>query len=748
MDMPFQESFVSRYFSTVFLIPVLLWCTTTVAADRLAPPLAEQSRIDYSGLSSSAVVLQSIENSFLDANGLWQRQTYLSIRILDMEAARDYGRIVIPFNHYYGKTELEFANVLAKSGELKSLAPDAIQLRVVGGGQDFYEDRSEIVFSLPDVAPGAIIEFQFRSQDQVRAIESVHFDSGVPYWFQRTLAGDGWRADPVMEFQYKMDTPTGISFATKVTGPTKVSPKVTRAGGRSITQWTLHKVPAMVIESAMPPIDTLMPMIRSSNSQNWADVDSWAWQKIAPKLATTAKITAALKQLAVSDTDSEGRRIRAVYRFMQDNVRYVFAHLGRGGYDPHSPDEVLQSGYGDCKDQAVLAVTLLRSLKIEAYPVLIQTARDGKSATDLVSLIFDHMLVWLPPTAERPAIWLDTTGDRALFPGVSGYLHGQPSLVINGKGGIMQAALLDHPENKGAITLHQSVDASKRLTVEARIQYSGIMEENIRSWWKHDTNRDTSLRQYLSALFDDKGQYQLKTKVLNTEDLEKPTEILATFIFDPPEKPDEPMILGASFSQIYRMFGGFSSLQAPETRKNTFVDRFPYQLSMTANLDTPAGAQPAVIRSSEGFKTAFFELREKGRYVKDDYLVEMTFQKPELTLTPAEYKTYYQSLLQLGERGSWLVSLHPDEQQKAQAALASLQAEKGGNSVEYLLQLARHHIEQGEFDQALAPAQKAVKMNEGNGEAWYVLGMAQGFSSQLDESSNSFAKAKSLGYVP
>lgn len=739
---------MSRYISPALLLPILLWCTTIFAKDRLAPPLTEQSGINYAGLSTSAVVLRSVEHSFLETDGLWRRQTYLSVRILDLEAARDYGRIVIPFNHYYGKTELDFANVLTESGELKSLAPDALQLRVVGGGQDFYEDQSEIVFSLPDVAPGAIIEFQFRSQDQVRAIESVHFDSGVPYWFQRTLAGDSWRADPVLEFHYEMNTPSSISFTTRVSGPTKVSPKIKQSGDRTTTQWSLKRVPAMAIESAMPPIDTLMPVIRSSNSQNWADVDTWAWQKIASKLAATPKITTTLKKLGVSPADSEDTKIRAVYHFMQHNIRYVFAHLGRGGYDPHSPDEVLQSGYGDCKDQTVLAIALLRALNVEAYPVLMQTQRAGKSTTDLVSLIFDHMLVWLPPTAERPAIWLDTTGDRALFPGVSRYLHGQPSLVINGKGGILQAARIEHTQNKGAVTLQQSVDASKRVTIDARIQYSGIMEENIRSWWKHDTNRDTSLRQYLSAFFEDNGQYQLKTKVLNTEDLDKPAEILATFIFDPPEKSDEPIILGASFSQIYRMFGGFSSLQAPETRKNNFVDRFPYQLSMTAHLKTPQGAQPAVIRSSDGFKTPYFELREQGRYINGDYSVEMTFQKPELTLTPAEYKTYYQSLLQLGERGSWLVSLHPDERQKTQAALASLQLEKGGNSVEYLLQLARHHIDQGEFDQALVPAQKAVKINEANGEAWYVLGMAQGFSSQLDDSSNSFAKAKALGYVP
>src|SRR5690606_7312855 len=103
----------------------------------------------------------------------------------------------------------------------------------------------------------------------------------------------------------------------------------------------------------------------------------------------------------------------------------------------HFPDEVVKANYGDCKDQTVLAVALLRILGIDALPALVETPTSGKSDNELVELIFDHMLVYIPEDVDGSAMYMDTTGDRMLFPGVSNYLENQNTLIVNGKGGIM-----------------------------------------------------------------------------------------------------------------------------------------------------------------------------------------------------------------------------------------------------------------------------------------------------------------------
>src|SRR5690606_30312407 len=128
-------------------------------SSRLAPTLDEQATIETK--DSNAEVLYALEKTVFEEDGSWPRISYYSIRINSIEAARDYGRIVIPFDHYYSDINLDFANARSKAGKITAVAQDTVQHRITGGGQDFYSDSSELVFSLPNVVPGSIIEFQF-----------------------------------------------------------------------------------------------------------------------------------------------------------------------------------------------------------------------------------------------------------------------------------------------------------------------------------------------------------------------------------------------------------------------------------------------------------------------------------------------------------------------------------------------------------------------------------------------------------
>ena len=74
-----------------------------------------------------------------------------------------------------------------------------------------------------------------------------------------------------------------------------------------------------------------------------------------------------------ANAKTELEKIQAIGRFVQ-NMQYISIDIGVGygnGYRPRSSSLVLQRGYGDCKDKANLMRALLRSLKIEAYPVAI-----------------------------------------------------------------------------------------------------------------------------------------------------------------------------------------------------------------------------------------------------------------------------------------------------------------------------------------------------------------------------------------
>ncbi len=730
----------------MLLIALSTPCSATEPSS-LGPPLAEQGQ--YPERYSGAEILTKIAYLELDENGFWLRRHYCSVRILDQAAARDYGRISIAFNHYYSSTSLEFARVRNSDGEVKSVSKDAIQVRVLGGGQDFYEDRSEIVFSLPDVAPGTIIEFQYVNKTIKKAIDTVSSSRTLAHWFQERVGGDGWRADGVHQFHYEIRLPKSSKPFFTVNSQPKQAPRKSSQANRNRYTFNWQNLSALVIEDNMVPLNEFAPGIDMSTSQNWALVDEWTWAKVADKLQPSAPLRQALDKLQLPADATRDDKARAVYGFLQDNIRYVFAHLGRGGYDPHRPEETLAQGYGDCKDQAVLAVALLRALGVEAYPTLIETPHSGKSNTTNVALIFDHMIVWLAGDTHNKPLWLDTTPDRALFPGVSNQLKGQTALIVDGRGGNLtqvDAAVF----NDNRVDLHLNYRTQKTGATEVKAVYkaSGLFEQSLRSWWKHDANRDTSVRQFLANIIEDKGLYDLSYQVLNTEDLFKPALIEATFAFHSADPTDPTPTYGASFLQLYRMVGGLGSMQTPESRKTTYVDTLATTLAMNITFRGLASKIPTLLESGYPLKSNFFQFQQKGKMIGDDYHVAMNFQKPELKLSPAQYKHYHRDLVHLSDTGSWVVRLMTAPATEQQNQLDSVAAKHSQDSIQYQLALVRHLLDQGQFNEALAPATKAVERAPNNGEAWYLLGTAQGLNSLLQESQASFIRAEKLGYIP
>ena len=727
--------------SVIYLAALLLHCNAF--AERLAIPLTEQAVIEAA--DEGAQILYSLETVDVDSDYNWQSTHYYSIRINDLQAARDYGRITIGYNHYYSSVELEFANVLTPTGDIKAVKADALQQRT-SGSQDFYEDRTELVFSLPEIAPGSIMEFQYRKKSIRLPMPGLFSSSSSAFWYQPTVGGNGARIDPVHRAQFEVTVPKALAFEQKRLGPVKPQYSKNAEGGRISHRWQWQNLAAVAVEASMPPIDEVMPRVRVSSSVDWADVDRWTWQLAKDKFSRDQQIKMIADNLVAKNASREDK-IKAVYAYLQENVRYVFAHLGRGGYEPHPAAEVVQQRYGDCKDQTVLAIALLRELGVEAYPSLVVTQRNGQPDMELVALYFDHMMVWIPGHKKQQSMWMDTTADRALFPGVSNYLLGQAAFIVDGKGGRLTTIGDQLPANIGKLSMNYYVDDNKHMIVDVTAESSGIYEQNLRNWWIHDSNRETSLQQIMGTIFPDgKSKAKITSQVLNDDNLWQPFTIKTQFDFGPAhEEQGAPLTMGVGVIQAYRLFGDINALQIPEERKHRWVSNQPETMEIHARMSGDTGELPAVVSSGVDRVDKFFTIEQSGQQIDNSYKIAIKMQQPALDLTVPEYAEYVTALNNITSAGHWLVSFMQD---KNQLELADMVAHANSNDVQSQLKLARYYIDKGQFDKALEPAIQAVDLDDANGEAWYLLGVVQGYNAMVEESMDSFAHATNLGYTP
>lgn len=109
------------------------------------------------------------------------------------------------------------------------------------------------------------------------------------------------------------------------------------------------------------------------------------------------------------DHEGPGDQAIAALHLVQDELRYVSLSVGAGGYFARLPEEVIASGFGDCKDKSLLLRVLLSRLGIEAAVALTHLDM-GFGLIDEAPApgVFDHMIVRF--VVDGAMHWVDPTG--------------------------------------------------------------------------------------------------------------------------------------------------------------------------------------------------------------------------------------------------------------------------------------------------------------------------------------------------
>ncbi len=115
------------------------------------------------------------------------------------------------------------------------------------------------------------------------------------------------------------------------------------------------------------------PRIQVSTVCDWQQVKKAYRQLYEKKMESSP--SGALAALAASWARLPGeKQLDAVLRYIRQQVKYQYAGKTVRRLAPRSPEKVLASGRGDCKDITALTVALLRRLHFAADPVLVADA--------------------------------------------------------------------------------------------------------------------------------------------------------------------------------------------------------------------------------------------------------------------------------------------------------------------------------------------------------------------------------------
>ena len=191
-------------------------------------------------------------------------------------------------------------------------------------------------------------------------------------------------------------------------------------------------------------------------------------------------------------------KIKAIYYWVQDNVRYIAFEYGLMGFQPEACQDVYNNKYGDCKGMANLTKQMLTIAGYDARLTWIGT-NDLPYNYDLPSLIVDNHMICTVFLNDTP-IFLDATEKYSDIGIYAHRIQGKQVLIENGEEYIIdQIPVTDFKLNKEE-TVHalKIVDNSK-FEGEGELTFSGTRI----SWLKYilsnipEKDWDKALRKYI-----------------------------------------------------------------------------------------------------------------------------------------------------------------------------------------------------------------------------------------------------------
>jgi transglutaminase-like putative cysteine protease len=232
-------------------------------------------------------------------------------------------------------------------------------------------------------------------------------------------------------------------------------------GDRHVTRLIWDKPAVIPDEPLAPNQSEIAPLIVGSTFKDWGEFRAWYTGAIQGFTTPDDEVRTLAASLTRGKTTREAK-LAALFDFVADDIRYVNFVSGEG-WLPNRPQQLLARREGDCDDKAMLLITLLKAIGIEAEEVMVQTRERGQPSTVLakkaVIPLFDHGIAFLPGPGPGGGQYLDATSPESRLGPLPSMDARAPAFRIQAGPAEMTTLPSSSPTDHGsevtwAITLH------------------------------------------------------------------------------------------------------------------------------------------------------------------------------------------------------------------------------------------------------------------------------------------------------
>jgi hypothetical protein len=291
----------------------------------------------------------------------------------------------------------------------------------------FHDGTVSVNFFYPSLTKGAV------------SSEKYVLESSIPELLTSLSLQDYY---PTEKREIIIETPPGVELDYSIHNADRstYTPVVSSSRKGKKLSWVLEDVPSFDYENDGPPLSYYSPHIiprittylkdgkETRLLKDVGDLYNWCSKFVEQ---TDSKPTAKIKSITdslIADAPNETEKIRRIYYWLQDHVKYVAFEEGMQGFIPEDASSVCEKRFGDCKGMTSLLHSMLNYAGIEAYFTWIGSRdipyRYDETPTPLVD---NHMIITYKQNGTFH--FMDGTSSTNAAGEPSGFIQGKEALI-------------------------------------------------------------------------------------------------------------------------------------------------------------------------------------------------------------------------------------------------------------------------------------------------------------------------------
>nr|WP_299346148.1 DUF3857 domain-containing protein [Allomuricauda sp.] len=387
------------------------------------------------------------------------------------------------------------ANIYDKNGNLikKLKKKDFMDVSAVDGGTLYSDSRVLYMSYLPSEYPYTVsFSYQLKTKN-TGTIPSWYFIDGFMVSTEQT--------------SYTI-TYSDVSLKPKVLERNLEAYGIGLKESPLSIKYSAKNLKALKAESLMPSMHEVLPNLLvcpvnfyyegfDGSVNDWSDAGNWMNINLLKGQDDLDPGTITMAKNLVLGIEDDLEKAKTIYRYVQENTRYISVQVGIGGLKPISAIEVNQVKYGDCKGLTNYTKALLKAVGVESYYVHVQAGREivdfEESAASLAQ--GNHVILAIPYNGKY--YWVDCTSQVHPFGFLGDFTDNRKVLLMKPEGGEItttdaylnedniQATIGRYSLNKGGNLSGKVKIITKGIQYDHHFYLEGSPELDIEKYYKN-----------------------------------------------------------------------------------------------------------------------------------------------------------------------------------------------------------------------------------------------------------------------